>query len=990
MNPERWQRIETIYNRVLELEPGRRAACIEGACAGDESLRKEVERLLARQSEAEHFIESPAVEMVAQALADHQFPLAGKNPTGRSWLQPGNTLLHFRIEEKIGEGGMGEVYRARDERLSRDVAIKSLPGIFAHDPQLAARLDREARLLASLNHPNIAAIHGLEESDGKRFIVMELVRGQTLEQRLLKGPLPVCDAVGVCCQIAEGLEAAHEKGVIHRDLKPGNVMITADDKVKVLDFGLAKALAGESQPAGPVHSPTTTEATSRPGVILGTAAYMSPEQARGKPVDKRADIWAFGCILYECLTGKRAFPAETITESIAKILGSDPDWALLPAETPPSVRATLRQCLHKDPARRLHDVADARIPLQGVLSEDGEAPAAVAAATVRWRVLPWILAAVMALIAAVAVRQNLKLPREAPPTAKRFVLPLPEPMPWAATYTPLAISPDGTRIAWVSGARTGRHLYYRRLDDLQFHLIPGLNNPSGPFFSPDGSWIAVFDDQKLKKVPLAGGPAEELTGVIGPDAGGGVWNPDGTILFQIDMDRGLWRTRASASGGRPENILKPNAGNNARGLLWPQSLPESGLLLFTVFTGDIARMSEARIAVGRIGDGSAWNFLKGGTYGRYLPTGHLVYGYNGKLMAAAMDLAEQRIKGDAVQVLDGVMMNDTTGSVHFAVSRTGDLAYVPGGPIKRVDSFVLVDRKTGSRKSIEPPRGGDEMLLLDCPDVSPSGQQIAVRVGKANDDIHVYDLKDKTFRRLTLESGDKRSPVWIPPDGKRIAYTSMFSQNAGMFINTADGTGRREPIFAGEFLRYPCSFTPDGKVLAFVENNPETKWDIWTGSLEGGRQPKPFMNSWASESFPGFSPDGRWMAYQSDKSGQMQIYMIRYPDGRDERQISQDGGTEPRWGPAGKELFYRNGNQLIAAEISVNPNPQVGNRKPILTIDRDLFLGGGDRHFRSYDVMPDGQTFVFFKWPQLNPATQLVVILNWFEELKRLVPTGKK
>jgi len=982
MEPERWQQIERLYDSALKLEPGARERFLKEACAGDEPLLNEVTSWLASSEKAGSFLESPALDVVAKKLAREQ-------PRALQQDLAGHALLHYRIREKVGEGGMGRVYRAEDTNLSRQVAIKVLPDEFAQDAERLARFDREAKLLALLNHTNIASIYGLEQADDKPFLVLELVEGQTLAELLKKGRIPLDETLDICRQIAEGLEAAHQKGIIHRDLKPANVKVTPEGKVKILDFGLAKAFYDQAAPVDPSRSPEITDQMNAPGAILGTGAYMSPEQARGRPVDKRADIWSFGCILYECLTGNRAFPGETVTESIAKILGSEPDWALLPADTPPSVRAVLRQCLHKDPARRLHDVADARIPIQSVMSEDGEAPAAVAAARVRWRVLPWVLAAVMALIAAVSVRQNLKLPRKAPQMAKRFVLPLPEPVPWATECVPVAISPDGTQIACIGGSTTSRHLYYRRFDDLEFHLIPGLNNPSGPFFSPDGGWIAVFADEKLKKVPLAGGPAEDLTDVIGSDVMGGVWNPDGTILFHIDVDRGLWRTRASTSRGRPENVLKPNPGNNERGPIWPQSLPGSDLLLFTVFTGDIARMSEARIAVGRIGDGPSWSFIIGGTYGRYLPTGHLVYGYNGKLMAAAMDLAKQRITGDAVQVLDGVMMNDATGSVHFDVSGTGDLVYAPGGSSKRLDSLVLVDRKTGSRKSIEPPRGVAETLFLDCPNVSPSGQQIAVRVASANDDIYVYDLKDKTFKRITLEGGDKRSPVWIPPDGKRFAYASLFSQNAAMFINTADGTGLREPIFGGELPRYPFSFTPDGKVLAFVENNPRTKWDICTGSLEGGGQPKPFLNSWASESFPAFSPDGRWMAYQSDKSGQMQVYMIRYPGRSDERQISQDGGTEPRWGPAGKELFYRNGNQLIAAEVLFNPNPQVGNRKPLFTIDRDSLLWGGLRPNRSYDVMPDGQTFVFVKWPLLNPTTQLVVILNWFEELKRLCPTGK-
>jgi serine/threonine-protein kinase len=916
-------------------------------------------------------------------------------------LEAGQTLSHYRILDKLGAGGMGVVYRAEDTKLGRQVAIKLLPDAFARDPERLARFEREARLLASLNHPNIAAIHGLEEAEGKCFLVLELVEGQTLEHQIAVGadprvrppggvhrgaPLQIDTTLDIGRQIAAGLEAAHEKGIIHRDLKPANVKITPEGKVKILDFGLAKVFHEEPAAADLSQSPTVTEQMSRPGVILGTAAYMSPEQARGKPLDKRTDIWAFGCVLYECLTGKRAFQGDTITEALAAILKSEPDWTVLPTETPLSVRAVLRQCLQKDPNLRLHDIADARIELQDSTLRASEIQPAVAPAPIRWRLLPWIVALVMLLIAVASILRSWRPPEKAQLPTRRFVISLPEPLNRTVTYQNFAFSLDGMHLAYVGGY-PNTLIYHRRLNELEFKPIAGTEGGNNPFFSPDGKWVGFFADGRLKKVPVAGGPVVMLTDNVGSWPAGGIWETDDSILFQLAWSSGIARTNASASGAASETLFAPDRKQNERGLLWPQRLPANDLVLFTAYSGNIASSNDSRIAIARLGDRSKRTILTGGTYGRYLSTGHLIYGYDGKLMAAPLDLEKLKLDGSAVPVLEGILMNPYSGATHFGVSNTGDLVYVPGSMIKGRDSLVLVDRN-GKQQLIDLPRGENESHSIQDPNVSPDGSRIAIHMLKTNDDIHVYDFSSGTLTRFTFEDGDERSPVWAP-DGTKMAYMSEPGPICQMFLKSVSGNISPEPIFGGEYPRYPFSFSPDGKTLAFVENHPKTGWDIWTGPIKGEGQPKPFLQTGHSESCPAFSPDGKWMAYQSDKSGRMQVYVTSFPDGRAEKQISLDGGAEPRWGPSGKELFYLNGNRFMFVETSLQPTFSAAKPLILFTIDPSVYRVEGMPN-TSYAIIPDGKRFVFIKQTPVSPVTQVILVENWFEELKRLVPTGKK
>jgi serine/threonine-protein kinase len=899
----------------------------------------------------------------------------------------GQSISHYRIIEKLGQGGMGEVFLAHDTSLDRKVALKFLPDIFSGDPERLARFEREAKLLASLNHPHIATIYGLEQADGKRFLAMELVEGETLALQIERGPLPVDEALDVCRQIAEGVEAAHEKGVIHRDLKPANVKITPEGKVKVLDFGLAKAFQGETPGADASKSPTLTDQMTRPGVILGTAAYMSPEQAKGKAVDKRTDIWAFGCLLYECLTGKRAFHGETVTETVAAILKSEPDWTLVPAETSSSVRAVLRRCLQKDPSLRLRDIGDARMEMQDVTPGGSEIHPVSASTPGRWRLFPWIVALLSLSVAIALAINSVRQPERTPSPVRRFVISLPEPLSdhWRPN---LALSPDGTQLAYGAGfGRVNARLYHRNLNELEFKPIPGTEGGQNPFFSPDGKWLGFFTEGRLNKVPVAGGPVVNLAEIGDAFAAGGIWETDGSIFFQRGWGGGIARINEFAAGIMPQTLFTPEPQKHERGLIWPQRLPDDDLVLFTSNPGNIASMNDAQVVMGRLSDPSSRTVLAGGTYARYVPTGHLIYGYDGKLMAAPLDLAKLKITENAVPVLEGLLMNTATGAPQFAVSNRGDFVYIPGSTIVERDSLVLIDRN-GTRQVIDPPGDKNESQFMSSPSVSPDGSRIAVHMPKSNDDIYIYDFFRGSLSRATFEDGDELTPVWTP-DGTKIAYTSEPGPVSRMFIKNVDGSSPPEPIFSGKYPRYPFSFSRDGKRLAFEEIHPKTGWDIWTGIINGKEDPRPFLHTEHSESSPAFSPDGQWMAYQSDKSGQMQVYVTSFPDGRDEKQISPDGGTEPRWEPHGKELFYLNDNRLMAVAITFKPIFQAGKPTILFTTDEN-FWRRDVLSLTSYSVMPDGQKFVFVKQTRVHPANQCILIQNWFEELKRKVPTGKK
>jgi hypothetical protein len=749
MTPERWRKIEQLYHSAREREGNQRAAFLKEACAGDEALRREVESLLAQEKGAEGFLEAPALEAAAKLLVEDR---------GQSWV--GRQLGSYQVISFLDLGGMGEVYQARDTKLGRDVALKVLPAAFVHDPDRLARFQREARMLAALNHPNIATIHGLEQSEGVHYLVMELVLGETLAERLRAGPLAVEEALRICGRIAEALEAAHEKGVMHRDLKPANVKVTSEGKIKVLDFGLAKAFAGDGGP-DLSQAPTLTGTGTEEGRILGTAAYMSPEQARGKAVDKRNDIWAFGCVLYEVLTGRQAFKGETLSDTIAGVLEREPDWQALPPATPAKVRDLLRRCLRKDSQQRLRDIGDARIEIEEALAAPATAQPAAPVKEVRagWRKpLLWGVASlVLAAIAGLAV-WVLKPP--APQPVTRTVINLPPGQQLAAGLdSAIALSPDGTRLAYVASQAGAQQLYVRAMDSMEATPIPDTDGAVAPFFSPDSQWLGFFADNKLKKVSVSGGAPITLCDAPGPQHSAS-WGSDDTVVFHGPPNLGLFRV--SAAGGAPIQVTTPDPKKGEATHLLPDLLPGGKAVLFAAGPASGNLANAMQLVVSSLQTAERRDLIAG-TSPRYALTGHLVYAQGARLMAVPFYPQRLAVTGSPVPVLEGVLQSLWSGVAQCSFSRTGTLVYVPGGLQGAQRRLVWVDRK-GTEQPLPAP-----VRAYRTPRISPDGRRVAVTSSESGDNIWLYDLARETLTRLTFEGRGNLLPIWTP-DGRRIAF----------------------------------------------------------------------------------------------------------------------------------------------------------------------------------------------------------------------------
>jgi len=900
-------------------------------------------------------------------------------------LASGTKLGPYEITGAIGAGGMGEVYRARDTQLGRDVAIKVLPANFVNDPDRLARFQREARMLAALNHPNIAMIYGLEQTSGAACLVMELVPGETLAERVKAGPSPIEEALKIAAQIAEALEAAHEKQIIHRDLKPANVKVTPEGKVKVLDFGLAKAFEGDSASQDMSNSPTLSHAATMQGVILGTAGYMSPEQARGKAIDKRTDIWAFGCVLYELLTGKQAFHGETFTDITAKILTGGPDWQALPGETPEQIRQLLRRCLQKDKALRLRDAGDARIEIQDALSAPASPKSTGAAAG--WFAIGPLQGAVLgfAAVALLAVggiaAWDLK-PSPAQPVTRTVIdLPPGQQLAGLEIGPAVALSGNGTHLAYVARQGVTQQLYLRAMDNLDVKPVPATEGAVNPFFSPDGEWLGFFADGMLKKISVRGGSAVTLGNALQPS--GASWGNQGIIAFVPTFNGGL--QELPDAGGTLQPLTRFQKGELTE--RWPELLPDGKAVLFA--TGTTAfNFSDAQIAAQLLGKGERRIAIQGGTQPRYASSGHLVFAQGGNLMAVPFDPQKLATTGAAVPVLEGVSQSQSNGATQYSFSNTGSLVYVSGG-IQSVKSRLVWVSRNGAEQSVAAPVSG---YLF--PRLSPDGRRLVAVISELESQVWLYDLSRETTTRLTFEGNLNNAPVWTP-DGKRIAFQSNKEGELNIFWQLADGSGGLERLTTSENLQAPMSWSPDGKLLAFLEINSSTQREIWVlrmGDPSPGsgqdRKAQLFTRTRFDEAEPRFSPDGRWLAYISNESGRFEIYVQPYPGPGGKWQISTDGGMDPVWNPNGRELFYRNGNKMMAVDISSKPSFAVGR-------PRMLFEGkyeGAPVPVANYDVSPDGQRFLMLKPSEQEQAapTQINVVLNWFEELKQKVPTGKK
>jgi serine/threonine-protein kinase len=861
---------------------------------------------------------------------------------------------------------MGEVYRARDTKLGREVAIKTLPAAFTADAERLARFEREARVLATLNHPHIGAIYGLEEVNGTRGLVLELVEGETLAERVAAGPVPITEALAIASQVADALDAAHERGIVHRDLKPANVKVTPDGTVKVLDFGLAKVTAGSAADVDLSQSPTVTAAGTREGVIVGTAAYMSPEQARGRPLDKRTDIWSFGCVLYELLTGRRAFPAETVSDTIVAILGREPNWGALPVGTPAHVRVLIERCLQKDPKQRLRDIGDVRLSVDDELATTSKATAT--GRPHRSRAIAWSVALVVGIITGAGLWSLRTTLQPFDSSVARLVMPLPagdRPLQSTLLDPLFALSPDGSRLAYVHRSADGPQIYVRAWDQFEFAPLPGTEGATSPFFSPDGEWLAFFAQRKLKKVSTLGGEPIIVCDVGNPN--GASWGPDDDIVFASIAGSGL--AKVSANGGAPQMLttVDARAGEAAHG--WPQWLPGGRAVLFSIRSSATSSWDDAQVVVQSLETGERRVVVQGGAQARYVPTGHLVYTRAGDLMGAMFDLDRLQVIGTPVTLMRGVMENALSGAVQFSFSDLGSLVYLAGTNVESdLRQLVWVNRAGEPESLAAPPRA------YVWPRLSPDGTRVAVRIGTT--DIWVYDITRGTLARLTLGAGVHDWPIWTP-DGKGVTFASRNAGSVDLFSRLTDGSGSEERLTAGEFRNpSPDSYSPDGRVLVSGADG-----DIWVLPMDGDRKPQPFLRTPFTESHPRISPDGRWLAYRSNESGRFEVYVRPFPGPGERHLISTDGATEPVWSRGGQELFYRSGDQMMAVDIVTTPGFRAGKA-------RVLFEGYVRVSARpNYDVAADGRFLMVQAVELQSTAGQLNVVLNWFEELKRRVPT---
>ena len=887
-------------------------------------------------------------------------------------LNVGTRLGPYEITGAIGAGGMGEVYQAHDSNLRRAVAIKVLPEAFAYDPERLSRFQREARMLAALNHPNIATIYGLEHSDGTHYLVMELVPGDTLHQRVLRdGAVPVEEALTIAKQIAEALEAAHEKGIIHRDLKPANVKLTPEGKVKVLDFGLAKAFAGDTSTEDIDNSPTVSRAATIQGVILGTAAYMSPEQARGKLVDKRTDIWAFGAVLYELLTGKQAFSGEDVTEILAAVVKSEPDWSRLPEATPVPIRTLLRLCLRKDKRQRLQDAADVRIEIEEALTTPASIGTVAPTKSVLSRKSLLLATGTLLLGALIASLATWSLKPSPPASVIRSVFSLPAGDRLARTDLPaVALSPDGSHMVYVASRGGAQQLYLRAMDSFEAKPILGTAGAVAPFFSPDGQWIGFFAEGRLKKISINGGAAVALCAVGGLVASSATWSTNDNIVFQNLTAGALWQV--SAAGGTPKQLSTLAKGENSN--RWPAFLPTGKAVLFTASTS--AALFASQLALYRLDTGERRNLISG-TRPYYSPTGHLLYIQSGTLMAVQFDLQRLAVTGAPVPVVEGVLQSTGNGMAQYAISESGSLVYLTGGIQAGQNTLVWVDRKGAEQPLPAPPHS------YRSPRVSPDGKRVALVLDELGGHTWIYDLARDTLTRLTFEAGGGNTLAWTR-DGKRLAFNS--GGPAILFWQPADGSGKAERLATSENQQNPVSWSPDGQALAYIELDLATNQDIWVMRLSD-RKAQPFLRTSFYESSPQFSADGRWLAYVSNESGRFEIYVQPYPGPGGKYQISTEGGTEPVWNPNGRELFYRSGDKMMAVDITTQPSFSPG--KPYMLFEGPYLSLSAT--LPSYDVSPDGQRFLMLKAnDQTQATTQINIVQNWFEELKRRVPAGTK
>ncbi len=961
--PERWATVERLYHEALTRGAPEREAFLTDACAGDDPLRREIESLLAHDGGA-GFLSTPAVPIGIDGA-----------------IRIGQALGPYVISALVGEGGMGEVYRARDTKLDRDVAIKVLPEAFAADADRVARFQREARTLASLNHPNIAIVHGLEQAGDVHALVMELVPGDDLSQRIVRGAIPIDEALAIATQIAAALEAAHERGIIHRDLKPANIKVRADGIVKVLDFGLAKVMEPFGAGSDVSQPPTMTiPAMTQAGMILGTAAYMSPEQARGQAVDKRTDIWAFGCVLYEMLTGHAVFTGATLSDTIAAILDREPHWKALPEHTPSSVRRLLRRCLEKDSKRRLPDIADARLEIdeaETMPSDARDAGSTVSSGIARVRTregVGWIIAAacLTGLVAALAFNRGFgdRTPADIPSYSTSIVLPAGVSL-WSGNPPGrFVLSPDGRRLAMVASDSAGRSmLWVRPLNSRVAQALGGTEGATYPFWSADSRFIAFLAGKKLKKVGVAGG--EVVTLCDATFGSSGAWNRDDVILFTPKGNSPLFRV--SGSGGTPTPVTTLETASGDVQHSFPFFLPDGRHFLYFVVGTQASRTVPRGVYVGALDSTAPGKLIEpGGSNAKYA-NGYLIFLRNGALLAQPFDVDRLELGGSPASLVDhiettGTSASDTAGA--FTVSETGVLAYQAGSVVH--SQLTWFDR-AGTRLGTL----GDQADYVDVA-LSPDDTRVAVSLMDleiGTRDVWIFDVARRLGERFTFESGDDFGPNWSRPGGDRIFFSSLRQGSIDLYEKPSSGSGSETLLLKDNLGKFNASPSPDGRFLVYVGGGGVIQQsDVWVLPLSGERKPAPFLETRFRESQGQFAPNGRWVAFMSEKSGTPQVYVRAFPERDAEQQVSTAGGGWPRWNRNGKELFY------LALDNTLRVTPvngqtsrfDVGTGRPLFPIHPrparvDAF---------PYDVTADGQrilvnTFV----EEVTPPITLIV--NW-------------
>jgi len=883
-------------------------------------------------------------------------------------LATGTRLGPYEISAPLGRGGMGEVYKARDTRLDRFVAIKVLSEALAADAQFLARFDREARAISQLTHPHICALYDVGQHDRTAFLVMEYLEGETLADRLTQGALPISEALPIAIQISSALAEAHQAAIVHRDLKPGNIMLTRSG-AKLLDFGLAKS-GSPTVTRGSVSAfPTTPDNITVQGTVLGTIQYMSPEQIEGADTDARTDIFAFGAVVYEMVTGRKAFEAKSHAGLIGAILKDQPQplSAMLPI-VPPLLESVVQACLKKDPRGRWQSADDLRAVLQWIAdnrraSANGASPDTPTATRI---FVPIVAAIAAAAATGLLLWRGSGSTRATTPQGPeaRFSIALAADHTLSNLEVPsLALAPDGSRLVFVGGSPS--QLYVRNINETVAKPIAGTDGAGWPFFSPDGNWVAFFAGNTLRKIALDGGEAVTVCSNCAGNPRGGAWSDDGTIAFAPVPGSALFRIDAAGGQPKPLTILDAKAGEGAHRS--PDFLPGGKAVLFTIGTAEATSWDDGQIAVQSLATGTR-RVLAQGHSPRYAPSGHLLYVRQGTLMAVPFDVRRLELTGTTVRVVEGVAQS-AFGATQFSLSANGSLVYVAGGVSERELVWVARD---GSMEALPtPPRGYWSVRM------SPEGQRLAISIEAANYDVWTYDLGRGSLTRLTA-GGTNAWPVWTP-DGTRITFnTTRDSGFLNLFWKPADGGGAEERLTTSDAVQVADSWSPDGRILAFEQFAPPTGSDIWMVERDPPRKAWPFLQTPFVESGPAFSPDGRWIAYTSNESGSFNVHVRSFAGVGANTVVSAGGGSAVSWSPNGRELFFRSGDRMMVADVESGSTLRVG--KP-----RQLFAGNfapAGNHL-NYAVSPDGQRFVMIRTRDKTVRRdQIQIVLNWVAQLK--------